>query len=140
MKKILYTFLCLTIIFSSCKKEETTNNSSNNTSIAGTWNATSIYIGPNQLVIPGLTTYTFYINADKSFRQYAYATDGSSQDVYGDWDRSGSILTINYNTGEYLQYTIVSVTNTTANLELNFYIDDSGDTIATSGLTTLERL
>ena len=81
----------------------------------------------------------FYINADNSFRQYAYATDGSSEDVYGDWDLNGSLLNIHYNTGEYLQYGIVSVTNTTANLELNFYIDDAGNTLATSGLTTLEK-
>ena len=140
MKKLLYTLLAVTIIFSACEKEENSNNSSNNISIAGTWNATSIYIGPNQLVIPDFTTYLFYINPDNSFRQYAYAIDGSSEDIYGIWDLNGSLLNINYDTGEYLQYTIGSVTNTTANLDLNFYIDDSGDTIATSGSATLERL
>ena len=145
MKRLLYTLLAVSIIYSSCKKEEeksnnSSNNSSNNTSIAGTWNATSIYLGPNQLVIPNFVTYLFYINPDNSFRQYAYAIDGSSEDIYGVWDQNGSILNINYDSGEHLQYTINSITNTIANLDLNFYLDDSDSTIHTSGSATLERL
>ncbi|MAW21781.1 MAG: hypothetical protein CMD16_05255 [Flavobacteriales bacterium] len=144
MRKLLYTLLAVSIICSACKKEEEeeekSNNSSNNTSIAGTWNATSIYFGPNQLVIPGVT-YLFYIDPDSSYRHYAYTTfDNSSEDISGEWDQNGSIVNINYDTGEYLQYTIVSITNTIANLDLNFYLDDSGNSIYTSGSATLERL
>ena len=45
MKKLLYTLLTVSIIFSSCKKEDegpTTNTSSNTPSIIGSWNVVSM--------------------------------------------------------------------------------------------------
>ena len=50
MKKLFYTLLALTIIFSSCEKEEENNDSNNNnnngttsTSIVDVWNLDSVY-------------------------------------------------------------------------------------------------
>ena len=48
MKKLLYTLLSLSIIFSSCKKEDkepTNNTSANEPSIIGSWNVVSMVYG-----------------------------------------------------------------------------------------------
>jgi hypothetical protein len=56
MKKLLYTLLAVSIIFSACKKEDEETNSSNNnnnnsTSILGVWTPTSVTIDTSMITI-----------------------------------------------------------------------------------------
>ena len=56
MKKLLYTLLAVSIIFSACKKEDEETNSSNNnnnnsTSIVGVWTPTSVTIDTSMTTI-----------------------------------------------------------------------------------------
>ena len=56
MKKLLYTLLAVSIIFSACKKEDEETNSSNNnnnnsTSILGVWTPTSVTIDTSMTTI-----------------------------------------------------------------------------------------
>ena len=56
MKKLLYTFLAVSIIFSACEEEvvEPSTNNNNNNSIAGNWQLNQVNEGG------GLETYNEY--------------------------------------------------------------------------------
>ena len=62
MKKLLYTLLAVSIIFSACKKEDEETNSGNNNntppSIVGVWTPTSVTIDSSMTtIIDGQTVY-----------------------------------------------------------------------------------
>jgi len=128
MKKLLYTFLLFSIIFSACEKEEELNNNSNvnitDSNIAGIWKATSLILDSDELVIQGFTTCYFHIRSDMTFSQYFDAFDGSYEYQDGTWELSGSDLKINFVTGEFVHYYINSFTSNTASLNLVEYLDD----------------
>jgi len=142
MKKLLYTFLAVSIIFSACKKEDDSpNNGSNNTlpSLIGTWEITnetgtetSGYLEPGT----GTEVVTFTENFNNNYpfdgytKFYSFSSDGvftTSYYINGSLD--------NYNEDSYLleenqltlwmsgggsTYTITTLTNTTLIYSWNF--------------------
>ena len=72
MKKLLYTLLAVSLIFSACKKEEEepTNNNTNITvqNIVGVWNINSlVYDDIDYTTVPGFESAAFIINSDNTF-------------------------------------------------------------------------
>ena len=145
MKKLLYTLLTVSLIFSACKKEEEPNNSSNNSisvtdqNIVGVWDINSlVYDGINYTVVPGFESAAYIINSDNTFSQNVIF-NGELDIDYGNWDLSGSDLTLYYNTEEELRWSIDSFNGSTAFLTLAHYLNDDGNDQYTSGAATIEK-
>ena len=145
MKKLLYTLLAVSLIFSACKKEEEPNNSSNNSisvtdqNIVGVWDINSlVYDGINYTVVPGFESAAYIINSDNTFSQNVIF-NGELDIDYGNWDLSGSDLTLYYNTEEELRWSIDSFNGSTAFLTLAHYLNDDGNDQYTSGAATIEK-
>ena len=145
MKKLLYTLLTVSLIFSACKKEEEPNNSSNNSisvtdqNIVGVWDINSlVYDGINYTAVPGFESAAYIINSDNTFSQNVIF-NGELDIDYGNWDLSGSDLTLYYNTEEELRWSIDSFNGSTAFLTLAHYLNDDGNDQYTSGAATIEK-
>ena len=82
MKRLLYTFIALSFIFSSCEKEEESNNSSNNNNsnltltnqnIIGVWQINSlVYDNVDYTNIVGFQNAQFIMNSDNIFTQNVF--------------------------------------------------------------------
>ena len=143
MKKILYTLLAVSIIFSACKKveEEPTNNNTNITvqNIVGVWNINSlVYDDIDYTTVPGFESAAFIINSDNTFSQNVIF-NGDLDIDYGNWDLSGSDLILYYDTEEEIQWSIDSFNSSTAFLTLVHYLNDDGNDEYTSGSATIVK-
>ena len=143
MKKLLYTLLAVSLIFSACKKEEEPNNSSNNSisvtdqNIVGVWDINSlVYDGINYTVDPGFESAAYIINSDNTFSQNVIF-NGELDIDYGNWNLSGSDFILYYNTEEELRWSIDSFNGSTAFLTLVHYLNDDGNDQYTSGAATI---
>ena len=142
MKKLLYIFLAVSVIFSACEKEEDSNsNSSINITVSnmtGIWEATSLFVdGAN---LSSLATILYWIKADMTIEEnYQYNNSTNINDNTGTWELSGSNLIIYWDTGEKVTYQINSLNNTTASLELVEWLNDSGDIQFDTGSVTLVK-
>jgi hypothetical protein len=141
MKKLLLILLCLPLLLTNCKKEEENaiNNNISTPSMVGVWKATSLILDGEQMVYEGLTTVYFHVRSDMTFSQYADAIDGSYQYQDGTWELSGSSLEINFDSQEYVNYNINSLTSTTASLILVEYLNDSDSVKHSSGSCNLVK-
>jgi len=128
MKKILYLFLVLPLIFSSCKKEEgckdpqATNynadaeedDGSCTYNITGVWgvddyilNGTSLFSSSLPLYI---TSMAMTLNSDGTSWALAYYSDGTELNVYGVWSLIGtSILRLTNSDGDTVDWTITKL-------------------------------
>ena len=146
MKKLLYTLLAVSIIFSACEKEEESNNSPNNNTnitvqnMVGVWNITSlVYDGIDFVNVPGFTSASFIINSDNTFSQNVIF-DGELAVDYGTWDLSGSELTLIFESSPEIRWSINSFNGSTASLTLVEYLDPgSYDPLPTSGSATIVK-
>ena len=152
MKKLLYTFLAMSIIFSACKKEDDSpNNGSNNTlpSLIGTWEITnetgtetSGYLEPGTGTEVVTSTENFNNNYpfDGYTKFYSFSSDGvftTSYYINGSLDHyhadsylfEGNNLTL-WMDGGGSTYQITTLTNTTLIYSWNFsnINEDAGDT------------
>ena len=143
MKKLLYTLLAVSIIFSACKKEdeEPTNNNINITvqNIVGVWNINSLaYDGIDYTAVPGFESAAYIINSDNTFSQNVIF-NGDLDIDYGNWDLSGSDLILYYDTEEEIRWSIDSFNSSTAFLTLVHYLNDDGNDEYTSGSATIVK-
>jgi hypothetical protein len=143
MKKILYTLLAVSLIFSACKKEdeEPTNNNTNITvqNIVGVWNINSlVYDDIDYTTVPGFESAAFIINSDNTFSQNVIF-NGDLDIDYGNWDLSGSDLILYYDTEEEIRWSIDSFNSSTAFLTLVHYLNDDGNDEYTSGSATIVK-
>ena len=143
MKKLLYTLLAVSLIFSACKKEdeEPTNNNTNITvqNIVGVWNITSlVYDDIDYTTVPGFESAAFIINSDNTFSQNVIF-NGDLDIDYGNWDLSGSDLILYYDTEEEIRWSIDSFNSSTAFLTLVHYLNDDGNDEYTSGSATIVK-
>ena len=103
MKKLLYTLLAVSIIFSACKKEdEGPTNSGNNTttSIVGVWAPTSVVLDSSQTVtIAGEIVYD--INGDVLTYSGSQTMTPEEADVPGDIELTADGLAITDDTSSY---------------------------------------
>jgi len=129
MKKLIYTFLAVSIIFSACEKEEESNNSSNNNdtnitvqNIVGVWDINSlVYDGIDWTTVIGFEGASFIIYSDNTFLQVdIYNGDQTTEE--GNWDLNGSELTLDFGTSDEVKWSINSFNGTTATLTLVHYL------------------
>ena len=144
MKKLLYTFLAVSIIFSACEKEEESNNSSNNNTnitvqnMVGVWNITSlVYDDIDFVYVPGFTSASFIIHSDNNFSQNVIF-DGELDIDEGIWNLSGSELTLYFETYDEIRWSINSFNGSTASLTLVEYLN-GGPGAPTSGSATIVK-
>ena len=143
MKKLLYTLLAVSIIFSACEKDEESNNSSNNINITvqnmvGVWNITSlVYDGIDWVNVPGFDSASFIIYSDNTFSQNVIF-DGELDIDEGIWNLSGSELILNFETYDEIRWSINSFNGSTASLTLVEYLN-GGDDAPTSGSATIVK-
>ena len=143
MKKLLYIFLAVSLIFSACEKEDESNNISNNTNITvqdivGEWNITSlVYDGIDLTNVAGFTSASFIINSDNTFSQVDIYNDSPNTEK-GTWDLNGSELTLYYATYDEIRWSINSFNGSTASLTLVEYLNGGFDT-PTSGSATIVK-
>ena len=143
MKKLLYTLLAVSLIFSACKKEEEepTNNNTNITvqNIVGVWNINSlVYDDIDYTTVPGFESAAFIINSDNTFSQNVIF-NGDLDIDYGNWDLSGSDLILYYDTEEEIRWSIDSFNSSTAFLTLVHYLNDDGNDEYTSGSASIVK-
>jgi hypothetical protein len=108
MKKLLYTLLALTIIFSACEKEEESNSNSNSSIYSGT------YIGDVDTYINGifhsnvsktitlseLNTFNNYLMANNIFMSTTCEISNGNLNIQNDTTAGNSIYNIiEYGTG-----------------------------------------
>ena len=141
MKKLLYIFLSVSIIFSACEKEDSNSNSNINTTVSnmtGIWEATSLVLdGAN---LSSLATILYWLKADMTLEENVqYNNSSNIDDNTGIWQLSGSNLIINWDTGEKVTYQINSLTNTSSSLILVEYLNDSGNIAFSSGSINLVK-
>ena len=143
MKKLLYTLLAVSIIFSACDKEEESNSNSNInitvSNMTGIWKATSLILdGANQAI---LATILYKVNSDMTIEEDVEFNNnpGNIIDNSGTWELSGTNLIINWVTEEKTTYHINSLSSTTASLILVEYLNDSGDIKHDSGSCNLVK-
>ena len=144
MKKLLYTLLAISIIFSACEKEKESNNSSNNNTnitvqnMVGVWDITSlVYDGINLVNVPGFTSASFIINSDNTFSQNVIF-DGAPDIDEGIWNLSVSELTLYFETYDEIRWSINSFNGSTASLTLVEYLNGGYDA-PTSGSATIVK-
>ena len=144
MKKLLYTLLAVSLIFSACKKEEEEEPTNNNTNITvqnivGVWNINSlVYDDIDYTTVPGFESAAFIINSDNTFSQNVIF-NGDLDIDYGNWDLSGSDLILYYDTEEEIRWSIDSFNSSTAFLTLVHYLNDDGNDEYTSGSATIVK-
>ena len=143
MKKLLYTFLAVSIIFSACEKEEESNSNSNInitvSNMTGIWKATSLILdGAN---ISSVATILYKVNSDMTIEENVEYNNnlGNIIDNFGTWELSGSNLIINFVSEEKITYHINSLSSTAASLTLVEYLNDSGDIKHDSGSCNLVK-
>ena len=134
MKRLLYTFLALSFIFSSCKKEESNNSTNNsisvtNQNITGLWKVNSLYYNNIPVVAPDYNCMYFVLHSD-SFAQLEFNNNCNNinlmfPDNYekGDWILNGSNLILEFDTYDEITWEITSFNGTTANLDLVEYLN-----------------
>jgi len=144
MKKLLYTLLAVSLIFSACKKEEEPNNSSNNSisvtdqNIVGVWDINSlVYDGINYTAVPGFQSAAYFINSDNTFSQNVII-NGELDIDKGIWNLSGSELTLYFETYDEIRWSINSFNGSTASLTLVEYLN-GGYEAPTSGSATIVK-
>ena len=144
MKKLLYIFLAVSLIFSACEKEDESNNISNNTNITvqdivGEWDITSlVYDGIDYTTVPGFESAAYIINSDNTFSQNVIFDNLPDIDK-GIWNLSGSELTLYFETYDEIRWSINSFNGSTASLTLVEYLNDDGNDQYTSGEATIVK-
>jgi len=155
MKKLLYTFLAVSLIFSACKKEDDSPNSgsTNNTSasIIGIWEMASHtgtytqgYLDPIQgteIVTSTETASLNYPTIDGGWHTWTFASDGgfTAENAWSDtipaelfessYVKDGNTITVD-DAGEELDFTITTLTNSALSIHLTDYFTwtDGNDT------------
>lgn len=140
MKKILYLFLVLPLIFSSCKKDDDNNSSDYSASdMIGTWQATELTLdGVDQTQL--VNAIVFQMLGDMTYEQGILLFDNSELYLSGSWDLDGSSLTLYPEEGGYDIWEINSLTSSEASLTLVEDVDIEGNTENSSGSCELTRL
>jgi hypothetical protein len=123
MKKLLYTLLAVSFIFTACKKEDeaTTPVTTPTSSIIGTWEATememnlewtidgAIVLDSSWVVDAVYHQYKYHYKADGTLNQYDLTDDLQET---GNWSLSGDILTMSTSTNS-AEFDLVSISTTT---------------------------
>ena len=151
MKKIIYFFLTVSLIFSSCKKEEdevvtptvingctdsdATNYSASATNddgsctyyITGIWSVDDYILNGTSLFSPSsvlyITSMAININSDGTTWTLVYYSDGTELNVYGVWSLIGaSILRLTNSDGDTVDWTITKLNGS----ECEIYANDLG--------------
>jgi len=127
MKKLLYTLLAVSIIFSACDKEEESNSNSNInitvSNMTGIWEATSFIINGGELT--NLKTILYWLKPDMIIEENIQDNNTYNiADNTGTWEINGSNLIIEWVTGERTTYQITSLNNTTVSLLLVEWLDN----------------
>jgi len=131
MKKLLYTFLAVSIIFSACKKEDEANPNIDNTSNIEQIIVDKIWKGnvPDFSGTQFGNDIIFELKSNDSL--YIY-TSGCTQTItnYGTWNISGKIITYNrvINSIEYLDLPFGELTEYSVT-QLKFKIDSNTNAI-----------
>ena len=120
MKKLLYTFLAVSIIFSACKKEDNSptytidNNNNNNTSasIVGVWETTYANLDGTDQLYPFSHVYEFF------YEDGTYGSEG--------YDLTGNLASFSF--GSYS----LSSNQTSLTYQID-YLDNDGDNDFTNG-------
>ena len=147
MKRLLYTFIALSFIFSSCEKEESNNSSNNNNSnltltnqnIVGVWQINSlVYDGVDYTNIVGFEGASLIMNSDNTFMLRSIYL-GELETEVGDWDLNGSEITLDYDGwGDEAKWNVSSFNGTTAILTLVHYLV-GGENYYDSGSATIVK-
>ncbi|MAU35840.1 MAG: hypothetical protein CMD14_00515 [Flavobacteriales bacterium] len=147
MKRLLYTFLALSFIFSSCEKEEESNNSSDNNSnltltnqnIVGVWQINSlVYDGVDYTEVVGFEGASLEMNSDNTFMLRSIYL-GELETEVGNWDLNGSGITLDYDGwGDEAKWNVSSFNGTTAILTLVHYLV-GGENYYDSGSATIVK-
>ena len=127
MKKLLYTLLAVSIIFSACDKEEESNSNSNInitvSNMTGIWEATSFIINGGEFA--NLKTILYWLKPDMIIEENIQDNNTYNiQDNTGTWEINGSNLIIEWVTGARTTYQITSLNNTTVSLLLVEWLDN----------------
>jgi len=126
MKKLLYTLLAVSIIFSACEKEESNSNSNLNINVSnmtGIWEATSFIINDGELA--NSNTIRYWLKADMTIEENIQ--NSSSNNINsntGIWEINESNLIIEWFTAERTTYQITSLNNTSVSLLLVEWLED----------------
>ena len=135
MKKLLYTFLAVSIIFSSCKKEEENNNPPTpNVSIVGVWTTTSVDIDTSSTVtingvvvdsLSGSGSITMTPTDADIFEEIEFTNNGKMfvDGDTADYTYSNNLLTVDFGNGEVEE---VSCSFTATDLSIT--LEDNMDT------------
>jgi len=144
MKKLLYTLLAVSIIFSACKKEKENSSNTNITisvsNMVGVWNATSFILdGIDYTTIAGIQSLDVIIYSDMTFEERRLVANEPPFVFPGNWELSGSVLIFTYDTGEYVRYNINSLTNNTASLTLLEYLNNGCSEYSTGSCNLVKQ-
>ena len=110
MKKLLYTFLAVSIIFSACKKEED-DATTPNVSIVGVWTTTSVDIDTSVTVtmmgvvvdsLSGSGSITMTPHDADIFEEVEFTNNGKMfvDEDTADYTYSNNLLTVDFGNGE----------------------------------------
>ena len=140
MKKLLYTLLAISIIFSACEKEDDEPSSSGNNisaSIVGTWNCIKMedFRTEGRILSNGTTiidtTYIFNPNSDPEIASWTFQ---QNNDLVWDEDGNGSS---SYISSSYMITGNILSISTTENSENGPYTETTDWTINTLNNNTL---
>ena len=144
MKRLLYTFLAVSIIFAACKKEE---NNAPSASIVGVWTPTFLS-GTHSMSATVLgdiveefdTTFTMTpTHAEWEFSDMQFTADGQmiSDEDTSSYSHSGNVLTVTDDEGtETRSCTVTSTSLTVMFSDTETYTEDWGGLEATITQTT----
>tara|TARA_B110000240_G_scaffold191550_1_gene234298 strand:- start:65 stop:496 length:432 start_codon:yes stop_codon:yes gene_type:complete len=128
MKKLLYTLLAVSIIFSACDKDQESNSNSNIditvSNMTGVWRATSFILDDNNLA--NFATIKYWLKPNMIIEENIENNNNPDNiDVnIGEWEINGSNLIIQWVTGERTTYEITPINNTTVSLLLVEWFDN----------------
>jgi hypothetical protein len=124
MKKLLYTFLAVSIIFTACEKEdEEPTNSGNNTTIS--------IVGKKWIgYVPNYGDVIFELNNNGNLNLYNCDCDGYTlTDYLGDWSIKGDTINYTYIINNFESTELFGIIEEYSSTELKFFVNTSTNSI-----------